>query len=85
MLARGSVVEDCTKTAVRRCVTSQVRAEARRADKVHDGVPRAFRVGEVEGFRHGLKTEGVVVHIQRCEGNDVGMLLRGPLGRWSAR
>jgi len=62
------------------CVTSQVRAEARRADEVLDGVPMAFRVGEVEGARYGLKTERVVAHIKRCEGNGIRTLLSRLLG-----
>ena len=50
------------------------------ADKILDGVPMAFRVGEVERAGHGLKTEGFVVHVQRCEGNGVGAILRRPPG-----
>ena len=61
-------------------VPPQVRAEARGADEVHDGISWAFRVGKVEGTRHGLKTEGVVVNVQRCERNGFGALLCGPLG-----
>jgi hypothetical protein len=37
-------------------VTPEIRAEARGADEIPDGVTRAFRVGEVERARHGLKT-----------------------------
>jgi hypothetical protein len=37
-------------------------------------------VGEVEGAGHGLKTDGVVVHIQRCEGNGIGALFSHPHG-----
>ena len=61
-------------------VPSQIRAEARGANQIPDGVVGVFRVGEVEGARDGLKAKGVVVHIQRCEGNSVGTLLRNPPG-----
>jgi len=61
-------------------VTLEVNAEARGAGEIPDGVTRAFRVGEVEKARHGLKTEGVIVHVQRCEGNGVRALFRIPLG-----
>jgi hypothetical protein len=54
--------------------------EARGANQINDGVPWAVRVGEVEGARHGLKTEGIIVNVQRCKGNGVGALLCKPLG-----
>ena len=44
-------------------VTPEVRAEARGADEISDGVPRVFRMSEVEGARHGLKREGVVANV----------------------
>jgi len=44
-------------------VPSEIRAKARGPNKIHDGFSGIFRVGKVEGARHGLKSEGVVVHI----------------------
>ena len=39
-------------------------------------------MGEVEGAGHGLKAEGVVVHVQRCKGDGVRSVLCGPFGGW---
>ena len=61
-------------------VTSEIGAKPRGPDKIPDRVAGVFRVGKVEGARHGLKAEGVVIHIQRCEGNGVGTPLHRPLG-----
>jgi hypothetical protein len=64
------------------CVTPEVRANAWGADNgtryLMGSLGFYFWVCEVEGARHGLETEGVVVHVQRCEGDGVGASLRRP-------
>ena len=78
---RGGLFRD-RRTPPRRPVgvTSEIITKARGSDKIPDRVSGIFRVGKVEGARHGMKAEGVVVHIQRCEGNGVGTLIRSPHG-----
>jgi len=48
--------------------------------RILGGRGRAFRVGEVEGTGHRLYTDGVIVHIQRCESGRVGALICHPPG-----
>jgi len=59
-------------------VPSQVKAKARGSSKIPNGVAGVFRVGEVEGARHGMKAKGVVVHVHWCKGDGVGAILRSP-------
>jgi len=59
-------------------VPPQITSEARGANKIPDGVDGVFRVGEIEGARHGLKAKGVVVHVHRCKDDCVGAILRSP-------
>jgi hypothetical protein len=61
-------------------VTSEIRAKAHGPNKIPDGVAGIFRVGKVEGARHRLKSEGVVVHIYWCEGNGVLAVFHNPHG-----
>jgi len=79
---RGSLHQERRAPLGRRIgVTPEIKAEARGADKIPNGVTWVFRVGKLEGARHaGLKAEGVVVHVQRCEGNVDGTLLHSPPG-----
>ena len=37
---------------------------------------------EVEGDGHGLKAKGVVVYVQRCKGDGVCSIPRGPSSGW---
>ena len=58
------------------CVSYKVGAETRWADEVSSGCGRVLRVGEVEGTGHRMKSDGIVVHIHRGEGDHVCALIR---------
>jgi hypothetical protein len=82
----GRDVGDCTSIVVRhhgaQCAPP-LRSERRRgggADEVPSWCGGTLRVGEVENAGHGLQTERVVVHVHRCEGGRVRVLIRRPRG-----
>ena len=85
MEGKGRDVGDCTSFVVRhhgaQCTSPRrPKAEAGEADEVPGCCERAFRVGEVEGAGHRLKSDRVVVHVHGCEGGRVCVLIRRPRG-----
>ena len=50
------------------------------ADEVPGRCRGTLRVAEVYDAWHGLQTYGVVVHVNRCEGDCVSLLVRRPSG-----
>jgi hypothetical protein len=80
----GKEVGDYTSITVRhqeaQCAPP-LRSERRRgggADEVPGWCGGTLRMGEVEYARHGLETEGVVVHVHGCKGGGVCVLICHP-------
>jgi len=60
------------------CVSPKIRTEARGAYEISVGFVKGVGVCERQVYRHGLRTNGVVIHFDRDEANGVGPFVLGP-------